>query len=151
MTQNEKERMFLDLNGVLVKFWVEKGRPDKEIKIELLERMLGWYKKMGYITLDKQEEKKLLDGMEEAAWQYAEQEIKTWDSNEPNERKEIHDDFIVGAKWDRAKMMERAVEGEVIGYDDGTGKFISILEDLPDNSPYKVGDKVKVIVIKEEK
>ena len=48
--------MFLDLNGVLVKFWKEQGRPDKEIKIELLERMLNWYKKMGYVTLDKQEQ-----------------------------------------------------------------------------------------------
>lgn len=37
--------------------------------------------------------------LEEAAWKYAEQEIKTWDDTEPNERKEIHDDFIAGAKW----------------------------------------------------
>lgn len=46
------EKMFLDLNSVLVKFWKDQGRPDKEVKIALLERMLNWYKKMGYITLD---------------------------------------------------------------------------------------------------
>ena len=42
--------MFLDLNSVLVTFWKEQGRPDKETKIALLERMLDWYKKMGYVT-----------------------------------------------------------------------------------------------------
>ena len=59
--------------------------------------------------------------------------------------------FIARAKWDRAKMMEEAVKGEVIGYDDGTGKFITVLEDLPEDSPYKVHDKVRLIVIPEEK
>lgn len=44
------EKMFLDLNSALVKFWIEQGRPDKETKIALLERMLNWYKKMGYVT-----------------------------------------------------------------------------------------------------
>jgi len=52
LTQSEKEKMFLDLNSTLVKFWIQKGRPSKEVKIELLERMLNWYKKMGYITMD---------------------------------------------------------------------------------------------------
>ena len=59
--------------------------------------------------------------------------------------------FIAGAKWQWEQMMEKAVEGEVIGYDDGTGKFITVLEDLPDDSPYKVHDKVKLIIIPEEK
>ncbi len=49
--QNE-ESVFLDLNSVLVKFWKEENIRDKEVKIRLLERMLGWYKKMGTITLD---------------------------------------------------------------------------------------------------
>lgn len=49
--QNE-ESVFLDLNSVLVKFWKEENVRDKEVKIRLLERMLGWYKKMGTITLD---------------------------------------------------------------------------------------------------
>lgn len=62
----DKEKMFLDLNSVLVKFWIENNRPDKAVKIELLERMLNWYKKMGYVTLDKQEEKKLPEELEEA-------------------------------------------------------------------------------------
>ena len=52
MTPNEKEKMFLNLNGALVKFWIEQGRPAQEIKIEMLERMLHWYKNSGTITLD---------------------------------------------------------------------------------------------------
>lgn len=70
MTQQEKGKMFLDLNSVLVKFWIERGRPDKEIKIELLERMLNWYKKMGTITLDKQSKEPINEDLEK--------EIKTW-------------------------------------------------------------------------
>ena len=58
--------------------------------------------------------------------------------------------MLAGMNKMKEEMMEKVVEGEVVGYDDGTGKFISILEDLPDNSPYKVGDKVKVIFIPEE-
>ena len=48
----KEEMVFSDLNSVLVKFWKEENVRDKEVKIRLLERMLGWYKKMGTITLD---------------------------------------------------------------------------------------------------
>lgn len=59
--------------------------------------------------------------------------------------------MLAGMNKMKEEMMEKAMEGEVIGYDDGTGKFITVLEDLPDDSPYKVHDKVKLIVIPEEK
>lgn len=55
LTDADKEKMFLDLNSVLVKFWIANGRPDKEVKIELLERMLHWYRNMGYVTFDNNE------------------------------------------------------------------------------------------------
>lgn len=71
--------------------------------------------------------------------------------NDEDIEKAYQEGMKAGAEWQKAKMMEKAVEGEVIGYDDGTGKFITVLEDLPDNSPYKVHDKVKLIVIPEEK
>lgn len=70
MTQQEKEKMFLDLNSVLVKFWIEQGRPDKEIKIELLERMLNWQKKAGIVIPDEQSKEPVSDDLEK--------EIKTW-------------------------------------------------------------------------
>lgn len=53
MTIAEREKLFLELNTVLVKFWKENGRPDNGIRIQLLERMLHWYKNMGNITQDK--------------------------------------------------------------------------------------------------
>ncbi len=58
MTQQEKERMFLDLNATLVRFWKDNGRPDKGLRIELLERMLNWYKKMGYAVQDSKQSTK---------------------------------------------------------------------------------------------
>jgi len=50
---DNKDKMFLELNSVLVKFWKEQGRPDKSIRIELLERMVHWYKTMGTVVLDE--------------------------------------------------------------------------------------------------
>ena len=51
--KKSEESIFLDLNSVLVKFWRENGvMADTELKIRLLERMVGWYKKMGTITLN---------------------------------------------------------------------------------------------------
>lgn len=44
--------MFLDLNSVLVKFWKEQGNPSKEVRIQLLKRMIHWYEHEGTITLD---------------------------------------------------------------------------------------------------
>ena len=44
---------YFALNGVLVRFFKEKGVKDKEEMIMYLERILKWYKKMGYATLDK--------------------------------------------------------------------------------------------------
>lgn len=50
-TKEKKESLFLELNSVLVKFWIEHGRPDNEIRIELLKRMIHWYKNEGTITM----------------------------------------------------------------------------------------------------
>lgn len=41
MTQQKKERMFLDLNATLVKFRKDNGRPNKGLRIEMLERLLN--------------------------------------------------------------------------------------------------------------
>lgn len=52
MSEKEVGKLFSELNSHLVKFWIEHGRPDKEVKIKLLERMLNWYKKMGFVSFD---------------------------------------------------------------------------------------------------
>ena len=53
MTRDEIEHMFLELNSALVRFWKEQGRPDNEVRIELMRRMLHWYENEGTITQDK--------------------------------------------------------------------------------------------------
>lgn len=65
--------------------------------------------------------------------------------------------FDAGAKWDRAKMMENAVEGVV--QDDGQfinfgdGRYIDLDPTMGLKPVFELtdGDKVKVIVISEEK
>ena len=52
MTEQEKGHLFLELNSTLVKFWKEHGRPDKEIKAELMKRFAHWYENEGIITQD---------------------------------------------------------------------------------------------------
>lgn len=52
MSIEEEEKMFLELNSTLVKFWIKNGRPSKDIKIRLLERMLHWYKNSGIVVQD---------------------------------------------------------------------------------------------------
>lgn len=47
---------YFELNGTLVRFWKEHGVTDQDLKIAYLERMLKWYKQMGYVVLDKTEE-----------------------------------------------------------------------------------------------
>lgn len=174
MTQYRKERMFLELNGVLVKFWIEQGRPAKEIKIELLERMLNCYKKMGYCTLDKQEEDKLPEGVEEVAMSYYLADIQHpghYDESGKPYPKAINDAFIAGAEYQRKQdqqlielaedhamlagmnkmkeeMMEKAVAVEVVG-DKRDLRLINSTERCLFNA--KRGDWLKVIVIPEEK
>ena len=109
MTQQEKEKMFLDLNGVLVKFWIEQGRPDKEVKIELLERMLNWYKKMGYVIPDGQSKEPVTEDLEEAvklwvagvflAYTIPDVEVKLL-------REIVEKSFIAGAEWQKQQSVD---------------------------------------------
>lgn len=65
---------------------------------------------------------------------------------------DIADAFIAGAKWQKEQMMKEAVEGEVmdfcfareVNYSSAKIKFSAIPE-------LKVGDKVRIIIIKEDK
>lgn len=75
---------------------------------------------------------------------------------------EVVKNFIAGAEWQKAKMMEEAVEGEVCGrvYDhinirfaDGICKYLEPknISHIPaDVSKYNIGDKVKIIVKEDE-
>lgn len=85
--------------------------------------------------------------LDEAAWQYAEQEVKTWGSTEPDDKKEVHDDFIAGAEWQREQMMKEAVDGYVNYYEDSGG---ILMAEAQVGCPYHNGDKVRIVVLKAE-
>lgn len=59
--------------------------------------------------------------------------------------------FVAGAEWQKAKMMEEAVEAKIYGYDDGSFELIASWLDMPKNSIYKDGQKVRIIIVKEDK
>ena len=60
------------------------------------------------------------------------------------------DAFFAGVDWKEREMMKEAVEAKIYGYDDGSFELIASWLDMPNNSIYKDGDKVKIIIVKEE-
>lgn len=61
----------------------------------------------------------------------------------------IKKSFIAGAKWDRAKMMKRAMECDVIvPIYEGNNVWST---EIKIHGRYEPGDKIKVIIIPEEK
>lgn len=98
-------------------------------------------------------------GLEEAAREYGFKEYRRRCNG--GEYGTSEDAFIAGTKWQKEQMMKEAVEGEVCGrvYDhinvrfaDGVCKFLEPknISHIPANvSKYKVGDKVRIIIVKE--
>ncbi len=91
----------------------------------------------------------LTNGLEEAA----EKEYpcdKSWmtpDMLNLNAHKQVA--FRKGAKWQKEQMMKEAVDAKIYGYDDGSYELIASWLDLPKRI-YKDGDKVRIIIVKEE-
>lgn len=157
MTQQEKEIMFLYLNDVLVKFWIEQGRPDKEVRIELIEKMLNWYKKMANVIPDGQSKEPVSEDLEEAAEEYKQGEVDTNvdyhdDTGEPLCFMEaLKPAFIAGAEWQKSKMLEDVIDATV-RYVGKAHYVIPNDEQFKKNiKRFKDEDKVKVIVVKEDK
>jgi len=153
MTQQEKEKMFLDLNSVLVKFWIEQGRPNKEIKIELLERMLNWYKKMGYVI--PQSKEPVNEDLEESAWECV---LDSIDVNNPvllpKYKELLLSLFIAGAEWQKQQMLKDAVDARVVesfspAIEKGKPELHGITVVYNDKTePYLLaGDKVKIVIL----
>ena len=63
---------------------------------------------------------------------------------------DIKDAFIAGASWQKEQMMKEAVEGKIYGYDDGSFELIASWLDMPKESKFKFGDRVRIIIVKEE-
>ena len=56
--------------------------------------------------------------------------------------------FQKGVEEGKRLMMEEAVEAKIYGYGDGSFELIASWLDMPNNSIYKDGDKVKIVIIK---
>ncbi len=89
------------------------------------------------VLLGSMQEEPVSKDLEEAAQEYTEKGSKC---------QEELDAFKAGANWQKEKLMAKAVDGEV-GYWNLRG--LSINADLPRS--VSEGDKVKIIVIKEER
>lgn len=69
--------------------------------------------------------------------------------------RDIKDAFKAGAEWQKTKMLEGAVEGKVVeGYgcekgEDGVWRKVVIPTIRIEATNFSIGDKVKVIVVKE--
>ena len=48
------------------------------------------------------------------------------------------------------QMLKDAVEGKIYGYGDGSYELVASWLDLPKGGIYKDGDKVRIVVLKEE-
>ncbi len=72
----------------------------------------------------------------------------------PQSRNDLRIAFKDGAKWQKEQMMNDAVEGEVIGEirnQEYEPYEIYVESDfLPLNGKFKMGDKVKLIIVKED-
>lgn len=110
---------------------------------------------------------------EEAAEEYF---YRNWSDGSLDIKPQVKEDFIAGAEWQAEKdardmymsdnrhyekvyqlgkkdmkkqMMQDAVDAIIYGYDDGSYELIASWLDLP-KGIYKNGDKVKIIIVKEE-
>ena len=52
-----------------------------------------------------------------------------------------------GRRLERQDMLKDAVEGKIYGYDDGSFELIVSWLDLPKDSKFKDGDRVKIVIV----
>lgn len=88
------------------------------------------------------EQPPLPEGLEEAAKEYT--DWKSW-AKENYLTPYIREAFIAGAEWQKAKMLKEAVEGRVYRINGN-----NVVENLIVSQKFQDGDKVCVIVIKED-
>lgn len=117
----------------------------------------GWLKDLIQTDCDVEDEgrKKVIvqetslpSNLDEAASKYESNLSANYYQDSGYTDNDVIDAFKAGAKWDRAKMMGKAVSGRYMKAD-GKVYVESWLLDIDPDS-VKVGDKVKVIVIREE-
>lgn len=145
----------------------EIGRLEKmDYPVDTYEQSLGFYNALDRIKafLDTLPDEPVSDDLEKAAeakypkqYAYMPKGGSTIDLSQI-----LRSAFIAGAEWVKAKMMKGTVEGEVCGrcYGHLNIRFVGgvykglepkNISHIPaDVSKYNIGDKVKVIIVKEE-
>lgn len=101
--------------------------------------------------IDSLQEEPVSEELEDAADKYS-QSIHSDYSNDMFDSHNIYDAVIYGANWQRQKMIKDAVEATVHGVSGREGSMmkgiaVTAYADVPD---CKFGDKVKLIIIKED-
>jgi hypothetical protein len=97
-------------------------------------------------------EKPLPNDLEEAAGEYEKKHTyQRYDGGglTPECDVTLAEAFIAGYNLCKEQMLKDAVEAKIYGYDDGSFELIASWLDMPNNSIYKDGDKVKIIIVKE--
>lgn len=98
-------------------------------------------------TLSEEPDKRLDEAAHRYAWKKQEHHID-FDGDEYLDYGPRYDAFKAGAKWQKTQMMKEAVEGEI------TKDIHNLLHvksgPLPMPSEFKFGDKVKIIIIKDD-
>ena len=94
------------------------------------------------------EEKKTT--LEEAAEKF----VYDWAGLTPTERRIAERAYLAGAEWQKEQMMKEAVEGEIGYVKECDAHYLSVYD--PDELEgiilfhYDVGDKVKIIIVKND-
>lgn len=103
-------------------WWEMLGEDEKPVPNDLEEAALGNYYSGGYIPKNQE--------LREVA-------LKTKEAQS----------FIAGAEWHKNQMLKDAVEGYVNYYEDSGG---ILMTEAQVGCPYHNGDKVRIVVLKEE-
>lgn len=108
---------------------------------EKFEKLLAKYDKYDEVKGPASED------LEKAATRAAYHQYQNIESDYISENEK--NKFIEGAKWKKEQMMKDAVEGKILRASLKNDEF-RIVSDKIQNDNLKVGDKVKIIVIKED-
>lgn len=167
MTQEEHDKDMIES----IEMWLH------EIEPKWVEKELNWLDKLRTRLLKEKSEKPSED-LEEAAKDYfyhnwsdgsldiKGQVIEDFIAGAEWQKEQMELDGIVtltesdfdaekekASEWGynlcKEQMMKDALEAKIYGYDDGSFELIASWLDMPNNSIYKDGDKVKIIIIKD--
>ena len=149
MDKIEKIRQEIEQNIQAIKVLNEHTTPEQTSKtcaifqysVIILSELLSFID-----SLSEEPDKSL----EEAAETFNRKDAaRMWDYEDKTEGEIVEAAFKAGAEWQELKMMEGAVEGEIIK---DIHNLLHVKSDvLPMPSEYKFGDKVKIIILKGDK